>query len=109
VKRLPPYAKRATSNPDKGLIGFYIYTGRDAWNIARDAKCPALVLPDGERPECFRWPVAGHAVTVVRTSPLDTAVQLSLARELLRAGAEPVFATENGPLVHFTAEVKRAA
>lgn len=91
------------------MIGFFVYTGKDAWSIARDARCPALVLPDGEKPEAFRWPVAGFAVTIVRTSPIDSEIQLALARELLKAGAFPVIAVFSGPLVHFTAEVRRAA
>ena len=107
--RLPPYARQAAIHPDK-LLGYWIYTGTDAWHKAKqwntpeNADVPGLVLPEGESPESFRWPVKGRNTLIYRTSPIDAEIQMSLARELLRAGASSVIATQSGPLVEFYAD-----
>ena len=108
IKRLPPFAKRAMKSPDRHVIGFFVYTGENAWEAARDGHGSALVMPDGESPASFRWPVSGFIVTIMRTSPIDAEIQFSLARELLKAGATDVFAVLSGPLAHFTAEPRDA-
>ena len=109
-KPLPPYGKRAASNPDAHQVGLYVYTGENAWDAAKEAnqQWPAVALPDQEHPASFRWPVKGFTVTILRMSPLDAEIQMSLARELLKAGAIQVFACLSGPLVHFTAEANHA-
>ena len=109
MKRLPPYANQATQHPDRDVIGYFIYAGAEAWATARASAFPAMALPDGERPESFRWPVAGLAATIIRTSPVDAEIQVRLGRELIKAGANPVCALWNGPYVLFQPEINRAA
>ena len=95
-------------HPDRHLLGFWIYTGTDAWSQAKAVHAPALVLPDQESPDSFIWPVRGYTTLIIRTSPLEAEIQLSLARVLLRAGAKSVAAIKSGPLVDFYSERRNA-
>ncbi len=59
--RLAPYGKfvNAASN-------LHIFTGPDAWNRAQQRKKGnALVLPDGDEPASYRWPVHGLEVMLI--------------------------------------------
>jgi len=106
--KLPPYAKQLASHPDKPILGVRVYTGKDAWDKAKkwntpeNAGVPGLVLPEGEHPDSFRWPVRNHSVDIYRTSPIDPELQTSLARALLSAGAIIVIATQSGENIDFT-------
>ena len=89
-------------------LPIWIYTGTGAWREAKAKPSNTLVLPDGECPDLFTWPVAGYQVLIVRTSALDSETLLSLARALLRARAKSVTAINSGPLVDFIPEVSDA-
>lgn len=93
--RLPPFAREiqaavaAGKNPN-----VYVYSTPNAWDLARRRReyhgtDSALILPPGEAPESFRWPVVPGGLLVVATGQPRT-----LAFELARA-----IATRGTPLV----------
>lgn len=91
TKRPPFAAQQRNKIPTNGI---WIYAGRDAWNRARgDLDKPsriATLLPLGDGPDGYRWPVAGDEVVVVHTAA-ETAERLrSLAVELIRQGSTHV-------------------
>ena len=87
--RLPPFAAMQQSKtPSNGL---WLYTGTDAWGRARgDLDKPSrlvTLLPLGDDPEGYRWPVAGDEVVVVHTGGESPEVLRALAEVLIRQGA----------------------
>jgi len=81
--KYPPYGKRIGSATE-----IRIYMGPDAWKSARirHSYVPdALVLPDGEAPSAYKWPVAGCDVLVFSDDDIDKIPEL--ARILLESGA----------------------
>lgn len=83
-QKLPPYGR---SLP-KTLRELWIYCGSDAWSYV-----PAhgrTLLPPGESPSAFRWPVAGLEVLVIQTGAVAEATLLELRDVLLRAAANVV-------------------
>lgn len=101
-KRLPPFAAQQQGKiPRNGvwvLAGLnamvLIDTGRDTWDRARgdldDPSRLVTLLPLGDDPAGYRWPVAGDEVVVVHSGG-ETAERLrSLAVELIRQGSTHV-------------------
>jgi hypothetical protein len=84
--KYPPYAKQA--RPNGGEIR--VYVGSLAWKHAkiRNSYCgDALVMPGGDAPESFNWPVHGADVLVLQAGNLDLSVIPRLANVLAHAGA----------------------
>jgi hypothetical protein len=73
----------------RGRSGPLVTIGPDGFAIAaRRWRCyPCMVLPDGEDPLSFHWPIAGYAVLVHEAGAYDTERLERLARALLRDGA----------------------
>lgn len=87
--RLPPYtAQQRGKIPTNGT---WIFTGRAAWDRARgDLDKPSrlvTLLPLGEDPMVYRWPVVGDEVMVVHTGGETAERLLSLATVLIQQGA----------------------
>lgn len=96
-RRLPPFGKgikdRIGSLPpcDRTI---WVYSGdRHAWDLARvrsALKLPVLVLPPGEDPRLYVWPVHGCEVIVTDIGGSVDGALLTLASELLQSGASVV-------------------
>lgn len=88
-RRLPPFAaQRRERRPTNGC---WIYAGASAWGRARgDLDKPSrlvTLLPLGDDPEGYRWPVAGDEVVVVHTGGESPEVLRALAAVLIQQGA----------------------
>ena len=89
---LPPYAKQV-SRLDGDI---WIYFGRDkarAWRCAKaraDCNLPALILPSGESPEKYAWPVSGRDVLAVQVGEFPQQDIPRFAKLLIAAGASVV-------------------
>ena len=101
MKRFPPYGKQVSD----GVRELLIYTGYDAWRLKGDI-CRLIpgrvILPPGESPGAFRWPVAGRDVLVIVLGDIADEVLLQLAHECLSQGATVarVLDGEGGLSVH---------
>jgi hypothetical protein len=88
-KKLPPFARQLNPANQNSLV---ILTGSKAW--AR-AKSPSywfpgsrLVLPFGDDPTAYRWPVAGRDCVLFGFGEQEPRKRLvALSVELVRAGA----------------------
>jgi len=95
-KKLPPFGKilierQQFKNPPWMVV---VAVGANAWNSAKSRNSRgdsvAMVLPPGESPNSFTWPVSG-LMTVIEWAQGPSVDQVvDLARALLRAGAESV-------------------
>lgn len=83
------------------LIAFsnlFVFAGQDAWVKARQRKKgTAMVLPDGEEPAFYRWPVNGLQITLVWPDASRESL-LAFGEYLIRSGAELVVAPFPGEL-----------
>lgn len=97
VKRLPPFGKAVASrlawgNPPAAVL---VTVGAGAWDRAKKALAGSwgdavLLMPHGESPATFTWPVSGlHAIVETAAGPND-ALLAELASELLNSGASLV-------------------
>ena len=95
-KRLAPYGKLSVdrqcfNNPAWLTV---VCVGGDAWNSAKARNSRGdsvgLVLPPGEHPAGFTWPVNHCLVVVEWTQPAPEQLIVELAKALLIAGAESV-------------------
>jgi hypothetical protein len=67
-----------------------IYAGSQAWGTARirNSYCAdALVLPEGESPSQYSWPVRGVDVLVIQAGIIDLKPIPELAHILIASGA----------------------
>jgi hypothetical protein len=67
-----------------------VYFGSRAWNNARirNSYCAdALVFPDGESPNTYRWPVCGKDVLLLQAGLADIKPVPELAHALIASGA----------------------
>lgn len=87
----PPYA-RSWPYHWPGGTEIHIWTGADAWERAKsETHCPTTpktLLPFGEDPKAFRWPVFGASVIILGETDRETLEALS--RALVFAGARRV-------------------
>jgi hypothetical protein len=107
-KRLPPFGKTIRQHPQLADLNIiFVAIGRDAWGWAKSQQNPTLVLPDGENPCSYDWPVTGFPVVVVRTSEVEPDIERQLASQLFRLGATSVIAPSiYGPFTYFEPEVR---
>lgn len=97
--RLPPFGKNVTARITHGNSPDFLAVciGLDSWCRAKErnespSDIPALVLPPGEDPHKYAWPVAGSFVIIeVDEGPSDEQLD-ELATVLLTAGAASVCA-----------------
>mgnify|MGYP001826398985 CR=1 FL=1 len=87
-----PYSTQIKPNKKEAII----CTGSDAWTFAKKEYFhptrPKLVLPYGNDPFQYRWPVKGLDITVMGFGQLENREQLfKLAEALMIDGAELVF------------------
>lgn len=95
VRPLPPNGRR---HMEVGGNGAWVATGSKAWEFPRLKAVPVMVLPPGEDPERYRWPVTASDVVVIQHGHADRADVERLVLELLRFGARLVLAvTPAGP------------
>ena len=67
----------------------WIFSGPRAWTLARwrvGRGLPVLVLPPGQDPSEFQWPVLGTEITVVDSGSTESVLE-ALAHKLLASGA----------------------
>lgn len=105
--RPPPYARELRRLSRRGAVAeVWLYCGgREAWGCARArvrADLPTLVLPAGEDPAEFIWPVEGLTVLVVAMWGDEESQMPHLALALLSAGARRVVAVVSDGLRVFT-------
>ena len=96
IRRRPPYAqqveahlKTGRSFPD-GQHCVWIACGRDAWEQAAKTLTwghLVMVLPPGECPNQFEWPVTGLDVVVLVAGDIDRTTLEALGTELVRVGS----------------------
>jgi hypothetical protein len=95
-KKLPPFGallseRQKFKNPPWLVV---VCVGAGAWAPAKARKVRGdsvgLVLPPGENPSAFTWPVNGCRVVVEWNTGPGVELVVELARELLRAGAKTV-------------------
>lgn len=81
--KLPPFGREIRGR----ARNLWVFAGVGAWDCARSwGPGERLVLPDGEEPSTFHWPVSGAGITV--RAPGLTAVQIErLAAILIGKGA----------------------
>ena len=88
---MPPFGNQA--KPQKNMLNHvFVMTGSGAWGMARkynDLGYPALVCPDDESSDAYRWPVMDMDVTVFDFGVTEDRLE-ALAYALLKAGAELV-------------------
>lgn len=88
MKRSPFAAQQQGKTPSNGV---WVFTGRDAWERARNDldKTSRLVtlLPLGDDPMVYRWPVAGDEAVVVHTGGEVVERLRALGVTLVKQGA----------------------
>ena len=89
--RLAPYGKlvNAASN-------LHIFAGPDAWDRAKQRKSGnAMVLPEGDEPASYRWPVNGLEIMLIwPDAPRESVIDFG--EILIRSGASLVVAPFEG-------------
>jgi len=98
--RLPPYGKALANRLKFGNTPFHVVItiGMDAWRRCREWQSApndvsVLVLPDGDNPAAYAWPVSGQLVVVdVACGPTDEQLR-DLAAVLLAYEADVITVT----------------
>lgn len=94
-RKLPPFGKDLARKRLSGApINLYVCTGRTAWDIARartNNRADILVLPPGDDPHAYRWPVRGLDVLLCWPDG-DYAGICRFAELLIQSGARKVVA-----------------
>ena len=93
--RLPPYGRQFDPVPRSGVR---VAIGPAAWDRAMEDMLPVMVLPPGQDPLSYRWPVDDRPALVFETGPLDDRNLRGLAGSLLAAGSPFVTAIRNAML-----------
>jgi hypothetical protein len=102
---LPPFARDLLRRRQAGgAINLFIYAGPRAWKMARlriRYNSPTLVLPVGDDPSSYRWPVQGLEIALIWPEPGNRHEVISFGRLLVVEGAalvSAVFGDPDGPL-----------
>jgi len=102
-RRLPPYgiALAQKLRQDKPANVVWVACGERAWKRSKhDLRRPdswATLLPPGEDPASYRWPVVGCDCLVIHTGGLSPQELKNLCRCLIRAGANKAIAPSQDP------------
>ena len=86
---LPPYGRRFVNGVPSS--GFRVFIGPSAWSRAKRTAIPAMVLPEGNDPAQYHWPVAGGDVIVIEYDCYDTDRLERTEQVLLESGARMVY------------------
>ena len=88
-KPLPPYGRQyLDQRPSNGP---WIACGPGAWEFTRLKPFPVIVLPDGDDPADYRWPVIDQDVLLIEVGIYDTERIERIAQVLLESGARMVY------------------
>jgi hypothetical protein len=93
-KPLPPYGKDHVTRRGHAWVAI----GERAWELPKRKAFPVMVVPPGEDPHEFTWPVRDQVVTVIELGSFDTDRLDRLALALLLAGARRVIAVREAQL-----------
>ena len=89
MKQLPPYAKKARVPADNPtMYVFYGWFSRDQANNITQSR--GMVLPVGECPTDYAWPVKGCGVILMDYLDMPESQAMLLATELRSAGSGSV-------------------
>ena len=89
--RLAPYGKAVTK-----ASNLFIFAGPDAWDRAKQRKKGnAMVLPEGDEPKAYKWPVHGLEIMLIWMDATRESV-LEFGEHLIRSGAELIIAPFEG-------------
>lgn len=115
--KLPPFA--AQQRHKKPSNGIWVYAGRAAWDRSRGdldkTSRLSTLLPLGEDPTAYRWPVAGDEVVIVHTGGEIAERLRALGVTLVKQGALRVAIVDTedppalGTLPVFVRPVRRSA
>jgi len=92
--KVPPYGKPLKALLEQGQLpnnSVYLYIGQKAWDkgqlsaISRPTR--TLILPYGQSPLLYEWPVNGCDILMIETSPIDTEYIENFANLLFSYGA----------------------
>lgn len=91
-RKLPPYGQAlAKALETNTLREVWIFVGDAAWShVTRPAADGRTLLPPGESPSVFRWPVDGLEVLAIQAGAVTEAALLELRDNLLNNGATVV-------------------
>ena len=85
--KLPPYGKHVTA-----ASNLFIFAGQNAWDRTKQRKKGnAMVLPEGDEPMSYQWPVSGQQITLIWPDASRKAV-LGFGEYLIHSGADLVVA-----------------
>jgi hypothetical protein len=92
---LPPYGRelaQVLSSNKRPKNDIYLFLGKDAWLKAKDFQKSqfVLVLPEGDQPISYKWPVHHCFILCFETSTQPIQVLKQLVQVLLEAGAVKV-------------------
>lgn len=100
MKKLPPFGHTVPGDCHEVRI----YVGTEAWTKATHCyvNFGRMLLPDGEPPESYSWPVAGRDALIFQVGEINDDIVRRLVRECLRqgAGVVRVFDRSNKLTVH---------
>lgn len=86
-----PYGKSVTA-----ASNLFIFAGPSAWDRAKQRKNGnVMVLPEGDEPSSYGWPVSSLQITLIWPDASREAV-LEFGKHLIRSGAELVAAPFSG-------------
>jgi hypothetical protein len=91
-RKSPPYARAISEHPNKSEL--IVCTGKGGWARAKSLTwfhhTPKTVLPYGDDPAAYKWPVQNRAVMVFDFGPETEGYEqlIELSRQLLIDGAE---------------------
>ena len=84
--KLPPFGKQVSDS----VRELWVYVGTAAWRLKAEScrsRPGKVLLPPGELPSAYRWPVSGREALIVVLGDIDDTVLLQMAHECLRQGA----------------------
>ncbi len=85
--RMAPYGKAVTKGSN-----LFIFAGPDAWERAKQRKNGnAMVLPEGDDPSSYRWPVKGLEVMLIWKDATRESI-FGFGEHLIQSGANLVVA-----------------
>jgi len=85
--KMAPYG-----NSVSAASNLFIFAGPDAWDRAKQRKNGnAMVLPEGDDPSSYRWPVKGLEIMLIWKDATRESV-LGFGEHLIRSGADLVVA-----------------
>jgi len=97
ASRLPPFGREVMSELAQGrLLNVYVFAGSAAWDQTKKWRAghgvgSAMLLPPGDDPANYSWPVVRTGLLVVATGQ-SRAFAFNLARTIVSCGTTMVYA-----------------